>query len=97
MAGSSNRQEAEEELLLRAARLLDMAKRLGDDERRVLSYFMKNVSVGDIRAVLDLERLGVKNAETIIERLIDLGFLEKGTDCYNLSKPLRVYVFRKQR
>ncbi len=97
MAGSSRRQEAEEEILLVAAHLLDKAKRLGDDERRVLSYFMKNISVGDIRAVLDLEKLGVKNAEAIIEHLINLGFLEKGTDCYNLSKPLRVYVFRKNR
>ena len=79
-----------------ALRLLEEVRRLGPRERKVFEYFRKYVSVGDIRAVMDLEKLGVKDAQEAIDRLIELGVLERGIDCYNLSKPLREY-FRARR
>ncbi len=78
-----------------AARLLDVAARLRGEERRVYEYFVKNVSVGDIRAVMELERMGMRDPRSIIERLIEMGLLERGLDCYNLAKPLREYYSRR--
>lgn len=79
-----------------ALRLLEAARRLGPRERKVFEYFRKYVSVGDLRAVLDLERLGVRDAQDVIDRLVEMGLLERGVDCYNLARPLREYFRRKR-
>ena len=71
------------------AELLEKVRGLSGEERRVYEYFVKYVSVGDLRAVLDLERLGVKRPQDVIDRLVGMGILERGTDCYNLARPLR--------
>ncbi|MCE4624800.1 MAG: hypothetical protein F7C35_02915 [Desulfurococcales archaeon] len=78
------------------ARLLELIKKLDPQHRKVADYFMKYVSVGDLRAVLDLKKLGVSDPKSVIEDLIELGILERGVDCYNISKPLREYIFRKR-
>jgi hypothetical protein len=85
------------EPLAEASRLLDLIRSLPKEEKVVAEYFLKYVSVGDLRAVLDLKRLGVKDPQPIIERLVEYGILERGVDCYNLSKPLRDYVLRRRR
>ena len=82
---------------LLASKLLSKSKSLSKQKKIILNYFMKNISVGDLRSIMDLEKKGVKNAEELIEEMIKEGFLEKGTDCYNLSYPLRMYIFSKER
>ncbi|MCE4608870.1 MAG: hypothetical protein F7C36_00610 [Desulfurococcales archaeon] len=86
-----------EEAVLKAAKLLEQIEKLPPDSRKVAEYFMKHISVGDLRAVLDLKKLGVKDPESRIEELISLGILEKGVDCFNLSTPLRNYIFSRRR
>ncbi len=83
------------ELSKEAAALLEKVEKLGKEERRVAEYFFKHISVGGLRAVLDLKRLGVQEPEEKIEKLIELGVLERGMDCYNLAKPLRDYFIKK--
>ena len=78
------------------ARLMELIRSLPPEERRAAEYFVKHISVGDIRAVMDLKKAGIKDPETVLERLVELGVLEKGLDCYNLAKPLRVYLVRKR-
>jgi len=85
------------EPLAEASRLLDLIRTLPKEERVVAEYFLKYVSVGDLRAVLDLKRLGIEDPQPIIERLVEYGILERVVDCYNLSKPLREYVWRRRR
>ncbi|AFH42961.1 MULTISPECIES: PolB1-binding protein PBP2 family protein [Fervidicoccus] len=63
---------------------------LSEEEYRVMDYFLTNLSVGEILAVRELERVyGIKNPESVIEILISKGLLERGTGCYNLSKTVR--------
>ncbi len=77
--------------------LLEKARQLRGDERQVLEYFMKNISVGEILAVKELRVLGVKNPDAIIEKLIEEGFLERGEGCINLSKQLREELKQRRR
>ncbi|GAB6147775.1 PolB1-binding protein PBP2 family protein [Stetteria hydrogenophila] len=84
-----------EEWLIEASRLLEKARRLSRDEKAVFNYFMDNVSVGTIRAVKELKYKGVSDPMKIIMKLVDEGLLEKGYDCFNLPKPLRVYRTRR--
>jgi len=77
--------------------LLRRAEELRGDYRRVYMYFVKHLSVGDLRAVEDLERMGIENPQAIIEELVELGILERGLDCYNLVRPLHRYFARKRR
>jgi hypothetical protein len=90
-------EESGEELLKKAAALLEVIESLDAAHKKVAGYFIKHISVGDLRAVLDLKKMGVENPEEIIEELVELGILEKGIDCYNLSKPMRYYVFKRLR
>ena len=80
-----------------ALTLLRRAESLRGDHRKVFSYFSKHFSVGDIRAVEDLEKMGVRDPQSVIQDLIEMGLLERGLDCYNLAKPLRVYLANKRR
>lgn len=85
-----------DEWLVEASKLIDRAKRLEDDDlRRVFNYFMDNVSVGEIRAVKELLRKGVSDPVAAIEKLVEMGLLEKGYDCFNLPAPLRAYRARR--
>jgi len=60
---------------------------LSDEEYRVLTYFINNVSVGEILAVRELESImGLKDPKKHIESLIEKGYLERGNGCYNLSR-----------
>ncbi len=79
-----------------ASRLLAVAQKLEGDYRKVFEYFVKYVSVGDLRAEAELSRLGVKDPINIIEELVDMGLLERGIDCYNLARPLRRYYARSR-
>ncbi|MEB3816822.1 MAG: hypothetical protein LRS46_02615 [Desulfurococcales archaeon] len=84
-----------EEWYVEASKLLDRARNLNDKEKTVLKYFIDNVSVGTIRALRDLRRKGIDNPELIIDKLINLGLLEKGEYSYSLSKPLRMLRARR--
>jgi hypothetical protein len=86
-----------EDELLKAGELLEKARKLGREQRIVFEYFYKNISVGDMRAVMELEKLGVRDPQARIEELVEAGLLEKGMECYNLAKPLREYIFRRGR
>jgi hypothetical protein len=63
--------------------------KLNEVEKEVLKYFISNVSVGDIRAILDLKAKGIEDPEKVILKLIREGLLERGDGCYNLPKKLR--------
>jgi len=84
-----------EDYVIEASKLLDKARGLTVEERRVLTYFVENISVGDIRAVKELKQLGVNNPQAIIKKLIAIGLLEEGDECYNLAKPLRAYLSKR--
>ncbi len=80
----------------RILNLIQKAEKLNEQEKAILRYFLSNVSVGDIRAVLDLKTKGIDEPERVITKLIDEGFLEKGEGCYNLVKELRSISIRKK-
>lgn len=86
-----------DEVMAQAGELLDKARKLPKELATVFQYFYKNISVGDLRALKELERIGVKDPKEKIEALIEMGLLERGHDCYNLAKPLREYIFRRGR
>lgn len=85
-----------EEWEARALRMLEDARRLPEAHRRVLNYFLENVSVGVIRSVKELRALGVGDVERVIEELVSMGYLEEGVECYNLAAPLRELVIRRR-
>jgi len=49
-------------------------------------YFMNVVSVGEIIAVRELKALGVSEPEKVIQKLVEMGVIEKGEGCYNLVR-----------
>ena len=75
--------------------LLKKVEKLNEAEREVMRYFVSNVSVGDIRATLDLKAKGIDNPEKIIAKLVKEGLLEKGDGCFNLNEKLRPRSVRK--
>ena len=81
----------------KAMELIERARRLPKELRIVFEYFYKNLSVGDLRAVKELERIGINDPQDKIDKLIEEGLIERGIDCYNLAKPLREYVYRRGR
>lgn len=68
-----------------------------NEEKIVIYYFVKNISVGEILALKELRALGVKNPSQLIRRLMVKGILEKGEGCYNLAKNIREEVFKLRR
>jgi hypothetical protein len=76
--------------------LIEKIKKENPPVRRTAEYFLKHISVGDIRALMDLQKLGVRDPRSAIERLIELGFLERGVDCYNLARPVREYLANRR-
>ncbi len=72
-------------------------KGLGEEERRVLSYFLNNISVGEIVATRELKVLEkIGNPEEVIDKLVEMGLLERGTGCINLAKEIREEVYRRR-
>ncbi|MEM0005856.1 MAG: hypothetical protein QXJ56_05375 [Ignisphaera sp.] len=73
----------------------DKINSLNDEEKKVLEYFLQNVSVGAIIAVRELKAFyRVEDPKAVIRRLIDIGLLEQGYGCYNLSKTIREELLR---
>jgi len=68
-----------------------------EEEKKVTLYFIRNISVGEILALRELEILGVKNPLKVIRTLILKGVLEKGEGCYNLAKDIREELFMLKR
>lgn len=93
MYGKSDLQD---NIVSEAAALLEKAKRLSREEKVVLKYFLDGLSVGTIRAVEELKRKGIEDPERVINKLIELGFLEKGLESYSLSYPLRALISRRR-
>ncbi len=71
-------------------------KSLSEDELKVFDYFLRNISVGEIIAVRELQyRYKVEKPLEVIFRLINKGLIEKGEGCYNLSKELRELLWSR--
>ncbi len=71
-------------------------KKLSGDMLKVFDYFLRNISVGEVIAVRELQyRYKINKPLEIIVRLINEGLLEKGEGCYNLSKELRELLWSK--
>lgn len=80
-----------------AVNLDNLLKSLGEEERRVLNYFLNNISVGEIVATRELKVLEkIGNPEEVIDKLVEKGLLERGTGCVNLAKEIREDVYRKR-
>ncbi|MFP3080461.1 MAG: hypothetical protein RXR09_02955 [Acidilobus sp.] len=74
---------------LAASQLLERARSLKGDLREAFIYLLDNVSVGDLRAALDLKRKGLQDPVGTLERLVEMGLAEKGSESYNLPWPIR--------
>lgn len=74
--------------------LVQVIQNLGEDEKKVLEYFLQNVSVGVIISVRELKALyKIDDPRVVIRKLIDKGLIEQGYGCYSLSRPLREALF----
>ncbi|MCS7111239.1 MAG: hypothetical protein N3D82_03180 [Ignisphaera sp.] len=70
--------------------IVDKIDSLSDDEKRVLEYFLHNISVGTLVAIRELRAFyRIEDPKSAIRKLIDLGLLEQGYGCYSLSKSIR--------
>ncbi len=62
---------------------------LDQESLKVLKYFIKHRSVGELIAIRELRGLyRINDPAKCIGKLIDLGLLERGIGCYNISKEL---------
>jgi hypothetical protein len=84
-----------EEYLAEASKLLEKVRELTREEKRILAYFVENISVGELRAVKELKQMGIGNPQTGIRKLVTLGLLEEGRESYSLAKPLRTYIAKR--
>ncbi|MEM1645794.1 MAG: hypothetical protein QXL96_08020 [Ignisphaera sp.] len=76
-------------------KLYEIIQGLSEEEKKVLRYFIQNISVGGIIALRELKALyKVQDPKTVIRNLIDKGLLEQGFGCYNLAKSLREALFK---
>ena len=67
-------------------KIQNVIRKLTAKERRVLEYMIKNISVGEIIAVRELRSLyGIEDPEIVLAKLIELGLVERGLACFNLS------------
>ncbi len=76
---------------------VDLKVKLSDEERKVLNYFMKHISVGEIIAEKELRLEGIKDPREVIRKLMEKGLIERGEGCYNLAKNIREEVFKARR
>jgi predicted transcriptional regulator len=86
---------AVEEWYKEASALLERAKKLTREELIVFKYFIDNISIGTLRTELDLKRKGISDPRKVVDKLIQLGLVEKGEYSYSLSQPLRKLRARK--
>ncbi len=64
--------------------------KLSSDEFKTFGYIWDNMSVGEIILEWDLARLySIKKPINILRKLRELGLIERGEGCYNLSPSLR--------
>ena len=84
-----------EQWLIDSSKIIERARNLSDEEKRVFKYFLENISVGDLRAIMELEKKGIKDPRGVIENLILMGLIERGNYCYNLPYPLRIYISKQ--
>ena len=64
-----------------------LMKEMNKEEITVLKYFIKNRSVGELVAFRELRGLyRIDDPAKVLRRLVELGILERGPGCYNLSK-----------
>ena len=74
-------------------KILRVVKELSYEERKVLEYMIHNPSVGEIIAIRELRSLyKIENPELVLAKLIELGLVERGLACYNLSRTLRKLI-----
>lgn len=65
---------------------MQIRDKLTKEEEAVLNYFIKNKSVGEIIAIRELQVLeGIKDPLSIINSLVEKGYLIKGKGCYNIN------------
>ncbi len=69
--------------------LRKVLKSLDKESLKVLKYFIRHRSVGELIAIRELRGLyRINDPAKCIGKLIDLGLLERGMGCYNVSKDL---------
>ena len=67
--------------------VLNKINSLDSEGSKVLKYFIRYRSVGELLALRELKGLyGIKDPAKVIGYLLDLGLLERGLGCYNISK-----------
>ena len=66
---------------------MSKVNRLDSEGSKVLKYFIRYRSVGELLALRELKGLyGIKDPAKVIGHLLDLGLLERGLGCYNISR-----------
>jgi hypothetical protein len=79
-------------------RLEDILGSLSREEKIVLNYFIKNLSVGEILAVKELRLLHrLEDPIRVIDILIRKGLLEKGAGCISLSRRVRDIISKRDK
>ncbi|MCD6428522.1 MAG: hypothetical protein J7L12_02775 [Desulfurococcales archaeon] len=67
--------------------IMSKVNRLDSEGSKVLKYFIRYRSVGELLALRELKGLyGIKDPAKVIGHLLDLGLLERGLGCYNISR-----------
>jgi len=67
--------------------IMSKVNRLDSESSKVLKYFIRYRSVGELLALRELKGLyGIKDPAKVIGYLLDLGLLEHGLGCYNISR-----------
>ncbi|NPA84727.1 MAG: hypothetical protein GXO07_01820 [Crenarchaeota archaeon] len=59
------------------------------EERVVVEYFVTFKSVGEIIALQELRRKGIKRPTLVLDELIRKGIIRYGEGCYSLAKEYR--------
>jgi len=66
--------------------VLSKVNSLDSEGSKVLKYFIRYRSIGELLALRELRGLyGIKDPAKVIGHLLDLGLLERGLGCYNIS------------
>ena len=67
--------------------VVDKISKLDSECSKVLKYFIRYRSVGELLAFRELKGLyGIKDPAKVIGYLLELGLLERGLGCYNISR-----------
>lgn len=75
----------------------DRARELSEDERRVMEYFISNISVGELIVLRELRaRYRIREPLRVLRSLVEKGLLERGEGCYNLARELREKIFKSR-